>query len=89
MFDDHDLAGSEPVVMIDERFARRFFSGQSAVGKRVKRGATDSPYPWMTIVGVVSAVEDSGDYTETWYLPYRQYPRRRVNRRPAFVDPDD
>ncbi len=74
VFDAHDVVGSEPVVVIDQRFARRFFRGQDAVGRRVKRGPTNSPYPWMRIVGVVSAVEDSGDYTETWYLPYRQYP---------------
>jgi putative ABC transport system permease protein len=74
VFDGHDVAGSEPVVVIDERFARRYFHGGDAVGTRVKRGATDSPFSWMRVVGVVPAVEDSGDYTETWYLPYRQYP---------------
>ena len=74
VFDDHDAAGSEPVVVIDERFARRYFHGGDAVGKRVKRGPTDSPFPWMRVVGVVSAIEDAGDLTETWYLAYRQYP---------------
>jgi predicted permease len=74
VFDAHDAVGSEPVVVIDERFARRYFHGASAVGQRVKRGPTDSAFPWMRIVGVVAAVEDSGDYTETWYLPYRQIP---------------
>jgi len=74
VFDEHDVVGSEPVVVIDERFARRYFPGQRAVDARVKRGPTDSPNPWMRVVGVVSAVEDSGPYSETWYLPYRQRP---------------
>jgi predicted permease len=74
VFDDHDVAGSEPVVVIDERFAQRYFHGVDPVGKRVKRGATDSAFPWMRVVGVVSAIEDAGDLTETWYIAYRQYP---------------
>jgi predicted permease len=73
-FDQHDTETSEPVVIVDERFARRFWPGQDAVGKRVKRGGTDSPTPWKRVVGVVSAVEDAGEYTETWYVPYLQQP---------------
>lgn len=73
-FDARDVENTEPVVIVDERFAARFWPKQDAVGKRVKRGGTDSAYPWMRVVGVVSAVEDAGDYTETWYLPYLQHP---------------
>lgn len=73
-FDDRDRENGEPVVIVDSRMAARFWPGQNAVGKRVKRGGTDSPFPWMRVVGVVSAVEDAGDYTESWYLPYLQYP---------------
>jgi putative ABC transport system permease protein len=73
-FDRHDIPSSEPVAIVDERFAHRYWPGGDAVGHRIKRGATDSPYPWMRVVGVVSAVEDSGDYTETWYVPYLQNP---------------
>jgi predicted permease len=74
VFDAHDREGSEPVVVIDTRFANRFWPHQDAVGKRVKRGGTASDYPWMRVVGVVSPIEDAGDYTESWYLPYLQYP---------------
>lgn len=74
VFDVNDREGTEPVIVIDERMARRFWPGQDAIGHRVKRGAADSPLPWLRIVGVVSAVEDEGDYTETWYLPYLQNP---------------
>jgi predicted permease len=74
VFDAHDTEHAEPVVIIDERFAERFWPGQDAVGKRVKRGGTDSAFPWMRVVGVVSPVEDSGDFKESWYLPYLQYP---------------
>lgn len=74
VFDERDVATSEPVVVVDTRFAKRMWPGQQAVGQRVKRGGTESPTPWMRVVGVVSAVEDAGDYTETWYVPYLQSP---------------
>jgi predicted permease len=74
LFDDRDVAGAEPVSIVDERFARRYWPEGSAVGHRLKRGWTGADYPWSRIVGVVSAVEDAGDYTDTWYLPYGQNP---------------
>jgi predicted permease len=75
-FDQHDTVSSEPVTIVDERFARRYWSSDpaNAIGRRIKRGSTDSPYPWMRIVGVVGTIEDAGDYTETWYVPYLQAP---------------
>jgi putative ABC transport system permease protein len=75
-FDEHDTVSSEPVAIVDERFARRYWPGTSAnaIGRRIKRASTDSPFPWLRVVGVVAAVEDAGDYTETWYVPYLQLP---------------
>jgi predicted permease len=73
MFDDRDRAGAEPTVIVDRAFAERFYPGRSAIGTRVKRGAIDSPHPWLTIVGVVETVVDEGEYTESWYLPHTQH----------------
>jgi putative ABC transport system permease protein len=75
-FDKHDTVSSEPVAIVDERFARRYWPGANAnaIGQRIKRGSTDSAFPWLRVVGVVSAIEDAGDYTETWYVPYLQEP---------------
>ena len=42
-------------IMVNERFARRFWPNSSAVGKRIRYGKT-----WSTIVGVVSDVEIPG-----------------------------
>ena len=50
---------SDSVVVVDEPWARRFFPGQSAVGKRLKGGGC-STCPWTTVVGVVSAVKYDG-----------------------------
>jgi putative ABC transport system permease protein len=75
-FDAHDTVSSEPVAIVDERFARRYWPGASAnaIGRRIKGGSTDSAFPWLRVVGVVSAIEDAGDYTETLYAPYLQRP---------------
>jgi putative ABC transport system permease protein len=53
------LTTSASVVVVDEPWARRFFPGQSAVGKRLKGGGC-STCDWTTVVGVVSAVKYDG-----------------------------
>jgi putative ABC transport system permease protein len=39
--------------------AHRFWPGQEAVGKRFKIGSSDSPNPWMIVVGVVGDVRQT------------------------------
>jgi putative ABC transport system permease protein len=46
-------ARARPVVIVDESFARRFWPGGTAIGKRIKYGVPDSEWPWMEVVGVV------------------------------------
>ena len=72
-FSAEDREGREPVVVVDERAARRFWPGQDPLGKRLKRGTPDSANPWLTVVGVVATIEDRGEYTEAWYLPFAQH----------------
>lgn len=72
-FTDDDTVGGELVVVVDEAFVARFWPGQNPIGKRVKRGPLDSPFPWLTVVGVARTVVDEGEYTETWYLPHAQH----------------
>ena len=40
------------VVMVNQAFARIYWPGESAVGKRMKYGPLDSTGPWMEVVGV-------------------------------------
>jgi putative ABC transport system permease protein len=42
-------------VLVSAAFARRYWSGTQAVGKRIKMNPTD---PWSTIVGIVGDVHD-------------------------------
>ncbi|MBL9137385.1 MAG: ABC transporter permease [Verrucomicrobiales bacterium] len=64
--------GQFPVCIIDETFERRHFAGD-AVGKRLARGSTNSP--WMTIVGVAGHVKNYGAGEESrieTYVPVAQ-----------------
>ena len=46
-------------VVVDEAWARRFFPGDTALGKRFKEGGC-TECPWTTVVGVVSTVRFEG-----------------------------
>lgn len=68
--DERDRAGAALVAVVNETMARRFWPGETAIGKRVGFGDA-----WLTIVGVVRDVKHAslGDTTRiTVYLPARQ-----------------
>jgi len=76
-FSPSDSADAMPVVIVDEKMARRFWPHESAVGKRVKPGGRDSKNPWRTIVGVVGSVKQYGleiDGRMVTYYPHKQQP---------------
>jgi putative ABC transport system permease protein len=74
-FDDRDAAGAPAVVIVNQALARRYFSGESALGKRIDFG-------WETtgvqeIVGVVADVREhelSQPAAPAIYIPHAQRP---------------
>ncbi|WP_321478159.1 ABC transporter permease [uncultured Paludibaculum sp.] len=60
LFGMEDQAGKPRVVILSETFAKRFFPGGSAVGKRLKWGMVASDEPWVTVIGVVGDIKDKG-----------------------------
>ncbi|MEE8147286.1 MAG: ABC transporter permease [Longimicrobiales bacterium] len=75
---DLDADGAPPVVLINESMARRDFPGEDALGKRVRRGRSESTEEWATIVGVVPDLnmagigDDDDDDEEGMYFPVAQ-----------------
>jgi putative ABC transport system permease protein len=58
-FTTQDSADAPAVVVINRTLAERFWPGQEPLGKRFKIGSSDSPNPWLTVVGVVGDVRQS------------------------------
>lgn len=57
-FSEHDL--NQPVVVINETMARRFWPGRDPVGTRFITGPWGRNPTWSTIVGVVADVKEFG-----------------------------
>ncbi len=77
-----DHAESEPVAIINQRFARLYFPGQNPLGRRIKLGRLDSESPWRTIVGVapdLAMARRRARGSEGIYLPFSQSTRRTMS----------
>jgi putative ABC transport system permease protein len=77
MLGERDAAESLPAAVVSERMARRYWPGQSALGRRIKAGAADSDNPWLTVVGVVGEIQYDWLDKEpppVLYQSYRQAP---------------
>ena len=59
-FNDTDNADSPPVVIINQTLARRWWPNESAVGKRIKQGFSESDAPYREIVGVIGDLKQEG-----------------------------
>ena len=55
LFDSTDNSDSLKVAVVDEKMAARYWPDRDVLGKRVQLNPLDNG-PWVTIVGVVSAV---------------------------------
>lgn len=59
MFSNEDREDTPEVVVVNERFARKFFGNRDPLGARIG-WVLDSPKKWKTIVGVVGDVKHFG-----------------------------
>jgi predicted permease len=77
--DETDRPGGQPVAVISQTMAKRFWPGQDPVGKMLKRGRLSDPRPGFLVVGVAEDIQlgidpDDGDIVGNWYVPYVQNP---------------
>jgi putative ABC transport system permease protein len=79
-FDARDTATSPEVVVINERAAQRYFSGENPIGQQIRVSAELARHArsgLKTIVGVVGDIKYRGleeDTPAEVYLPYEQHP---------------
>jgi putative ABC transport system permease protein len=59
LLDSRDRLGSPDAIVVNETFRRRFFPGETPLGRRISIGAADKPV-WLEIVGVVGDVRQNG-----------------------------
>jgi predicted permease len=77
IFDDHDEGQPDSIVVVNQTLARRFWPGDTPVGKRIKLGPSPDKQPWITIIGVVGDIHHFGldaDPRPEIYRPYTQNP---------------
>jgi putative ABC transport system permease protein len=55
LFDSTDNSAALPVAIVDETTAKRYWPGQDVLGKRLRINPAENG-PWLTVVGVTSAV---------------------------------
>jgi len=73
LFTHEDDAESPPVVVISEAMAQKHWSGEAAIGKRMKVFMPD--WPWIEVIGIVKDVRHRGPNQEPrprWYVPHAQ-----------------
>jgi putative ABC transport system permease protein len=79
VFTDADTAAAPKVIIVNETFARRFWPGQNAIGRRVIVGRGPGP---SEVVGVAADVRNRGlaesPEAQLW-LPFRQLPWGNMN----------
>lgn len=76
LFDSRDHGEGEPVAIVSDSVAKRYWPGRDAVGQRLKIGPPDGPSPWRRVVGVVANVRYRQWTTPTadLYVPLAQNP---------------
>jgi predicted permease len=79
-FANSDTAAALPIAIVNEQFLARNWSGQAAIGKRLRFMVPGRPLqPWLTVVGVVTNVIQNDRTRQTFdpvvYIPYGQHPQ--------------
>jgi putative ABC transport system permease protein len=74
-FEETDSEQSEPVVVINQTFARKYFPGKDPIGQRLKHGTVTQNRPSMRVVGLVNDVKHAGlewDFLPETFVPFAQ-----------------
>jgi predicted permease len=78
-FGGADTQNGEPVAIVSQTLASKFFGREDPVGRRIRLGDSKSTEPWRTIVGVVPDMWNDGlenEDPQSVYVPFAQSPQR-------------
>ena len=72
-----DRRESQPVAVVNQSFAQRFFPDGDPIGRRIRMGVRDTTAQWLTVVGVVpdmymEGIGNNGDSPVGFYIPISQ-----------------
>jgi putative ABC transport system permease protein len=77
---DGSSDGQSDVVIINRKLADRYWSNGDAVGKRIRLGAGQrmggAIEPWLTVIGVVGDVSDTGLEADPDFVTYEPHAKR-------------
>jgi predicted permease len=80
-FTEGDENGKQPVAIIDESTARKYWPTRDPLGRQVRFGR-DPTRPWLTVVGIIKDIKSDGldiDGVPHIYVSTYQDPSRRVS----------
>ena len=82
-FNDADGESQLAVALVNQQFASTHWPGENALGQRLRLFAGQTPQEWLTVVGVVSNIEQDARTPHAFdpliYLPYRQRPVKSMD----------
>ena len=76
LLDERDRAGGNPVIVVNQALADKYFPGADPIGRRIREGGLKSALPWMTIVGIVPTTysgEPDAPRGAMYYAPLQQH----------------
>ncbi len=80
-FTEGDEDGKQPVAIIDESTARKYWRDRNPLGRQVHFGK-DATKPWITVVGIIKDIKSDGldiDGVPHIYVSTYQDPSKQVN----------
>ena len=81
-FTHQDDARGQPVVILNEALASKFFAGEDPLGKRLRIAGSQAPDPWMTVIGITANVRTDSldtDPPPAYHFVHAQMPRTNGN----------
>lgn len=86
-FTEADRNGAPLVCIVNRALVQQYWPGQDPIGKRIKVGVSETPTPWMTVVGEIGDIKQTAPdqpTTAQFYEPFAQL----VTAMGQFAGPD-